>query len=205
MSSHPAVALGVRDLSGRDVTGQAVLVALRRDDSGPERILDRRDIDLAGGDYPPRVYHAAAGLSPDAAEALVAEAAEAATRQAQAELGACLAELRGLGHAVDVVAVPLDEGDDVAGAPLAEVLASHRLIHVAEQQLYRDALAGAAAREGVAVVRYAVSSLARAADDIGCPPGEVPQRLASWVREVGRPWRRPHKDAALAAWTTLGR
>ena len=90
-------------------------------------ILDRRDIDLCAVDLPPRVYHAAKGLPRDAAQALIRHVTMSATRMA-----------------VD------ETGPDILSAPLDDVLSSHTRIHVAENALYREALATAATVRGFA-------------------------------------------------------
>ncbi|MGH9252066.1 MAG: hypothetical protein ACRD0W_21495, partial [Acidimicrobiales bacterium] len=80
------MALGIRDLSGRDETGQAALVTLSLDAHDPvltsAMILDRREIDLCDVDLPPRIYHAAKGLAQDAAQALVEHVGRSAARLA---------------------------------------------------------------------------------------------------------------------------
>lgn len=206
MSGNTTVALGIRDLSGRDLTGQAVMVAVRRaaDRSAPPVAVDRRDIDLVGADSPARVYHAAKGMSLDAAQALVSDVARAADRRAHAGLEACLADVQQTGGRVATVALPMDEGPDVGDTPLSEVLASHSLIHAAEAHLYREALVTAAVEQGVTVFRYPVRAQSgMAASSLRLTPAEVSTQLDEWGRQIGRPWRRHHRDAALAGWLAL--
>ena len=209
MPTVTRVALGIRDLSGRDETGQAALVTLSLGAHDPDltsaEILDRRDIDLCDVDLPPRVYHAAKGLAQAAAQALVDHVGLAAVRMAGEELDELVTEVRASGHTIDAVSVAVDEsGPDIVKVPLADVLASHTRIHTAENALYRDALATAAADRGAAVFRYpsrSVSDAARTA--LRLSPDEIGGQLDAWGRRVGRPWRRHHKDAALAAWLAL--
>ena len=98
------VALGIRDLSGRDETGQAALVTLSLDAHHPDptgmEILDRRDIDLCALDLPARVYHAAKGLPRDAAQALVGHVTMSATRMAGDEIDELLTAMRSSGSQV---------------------------------------------------------------------------------------------------------
>jgi hypothetical protein len=205
----PRVAVGIRDLSGRDETGQAAVVTLSLDRHDPDHtnavILDHRDIDLCGVDLPPRVYHAAKGLSPHAAQALVDHVAAAAARAAGDEIDELLTDMRSAGHTIDAVSVAVDEsGPDIVNTPLADLLDSHTRIHAAENALYREALASAAADRGAAVFRYPSRSLAEAARTaLRLSPDQIARRLDIWGRLVGRPWRRHHKDAALAAWLAL--
>lgn len=203
------VALGIRDLSGRDETGQAALVTLSRaardSDLMNVMILDRRDVDLCDADVPPRVYHAAKGLPQHAAQTLVDHVVVSAARMAGHELDELLSEMRSHGHSIDSVSVAVDESDpDIATMPLPDVLTSHTRIHAAENALYRDALVAAAAGRGSAVFRYPSRSLADAARTaLRLRPDEITQRLDAWGRHVGIPWRRHHKDAALAAWLAM--
>jgi hypothetical protein len=203
------VAVGIRDLSGRDETGQAALVTLGLDLHDPDYtkpvILDHRDIDLCAVDLPPRVYHAAKGLSSRAAQELVDHVAATAVRTAGDEFDELLGELRSAGHTIDAVAVAVDEsGPDSAITPLGDVLDSHTRIHAAENALYREALATAAGDRGAAVFRYPSRSLAEAARTaLRLSPDQIVLALDAWGRLVGRPWRRHHKDAALAAWLAL--
>jgi hypothetical protein len=203
------VALGIRDLSGRDETGQAALVTLSLDADHPDPtsavILDRRDIDLCTVDLPPRVYHAAKGLPHDAAQALVGHVAMSAARMAGDEIDELLIEMRSGGHTIDAVSVAVDEsGPDIVNTPLSDVLSSHTRIHAAENALYREALATAATDRGSAVFRYPSRSVAEAARTaLRLRPDEIAEQLDAWGRRVGKPWRRPHKDAALAAWLAL--
>jgi len=205
----PRVALGIRDLSGRDETGQAALVTLRHDshhrDPTNAVVLDRRDIDLCAVDLPPRVYHAAKGLPHDAARALVSHVTMSAVRMAVDELDELITEMRLTGHTIDAVSVAVDEsGPDIVNTPLADVLSSHTRIHAAENALYREALATAATERGSVLFRYPSGSVAEAARTaLRLRPDEIARQLDAWGRHLGRPWRRHHKDAALAAWLAL--
>jgi len=203
------VALGIRDLSGRDETGQAALVTLSLDACHPHAtsavVLDRRDIDLCAVDLPPRVYHAAKGLPHDAAQALVSHVAMSAARMAADELDELITEMCSAGHTIDAVSVAVEEsGPDIVNTPLADVLSSHTRIHAAENALYREALAMAATDRGFALFRYPSRSVAEAARTaLRLRPDEMAQHLDAWGKHVGRPWRRHHRDAALAAWLAL--
>ena len=138
-----AVALGVRDHAGRELTGTASLVTLALPDpDGVPVVVDRRDTDLLGDpSLPGRVYHATAGRPAGDAAALVDRVAKAAARAAPDVLAALAAALDHTGHQLTGGAVAIDpDGLDVLDRPLAEVLASHTAQHQAEAELYRDAL-----------------------------------------------------------------
>ncbi|HEY0640651.1 MAG TPA: hypothetical protein VGD67_23725 [Pseudonocardiaceae bacterium] len=173
------VAIGLRDHSGWAV---AVVV------SAEPRVLDRRRLTLCPDDLPRQVYHAAAGEPPDTAARLVAEVEAAATTAAAAEVAALVGELRAAGHrvrgaalAADTVAVP---------AELAAILASHPMLHAAEGELYREALAEALRVSGVPVIRHTRGELR---------PGDA----ADLGRGLGPPWARDQKEAAAAALLAL--
>jgi hypothetical protein len=205
---RPPLAVGVHTGSGRDGTGEAVLVALR-----PARIATAGDGDAGAGgvevvrriavtladERGGQVLHRAQGLPPKAATALVDDAAALARRLAGAAIADLLADVEaedGVDGWAIVVGVPagVDVGDIERG--LGEVLASHRLIHVAEVALFRDALADAAEDAGLAVVRLPDADVA----------GEARARaaeLAALGRAAGRPWRKAEREAATAAFLAL--
>jgi len=179
------VALGVRDRGGRDGSGTAVLVVLGAE---PER----HELDLVAGAPDRRPYH---GVD---VEARVERVAAVAASEALAGLTAVVEPLRTAGHEVVGIALPVEEpGPSVLDRPLAEIVAAHTLIHAAEAELYRDALATAATDLGLAVTRYPARDLRAVAaktidDDLAAFAAEIGRRL-------GRPWRREHADAAIAA------
>lgn len=196
----PAV-IGIRDLTGHTGTGHVAIVVLAADPTrGSPEITSRMDKVLVPEDLPARVYHESAGLPVAEAEALVAEIERVAERAAQAVLAASIAQT---GRRVPVLALPIDANEAVDLPPVAAIVASHSLMHVAETALYREALLTAAQLSGIDVHRYepatVATNLAKAAR---LAPAEVDARLAEWGRMVGRPWRRPHKEAALGAWIT---
>ena len=198
--ADPLTAIGVRPLGGREGTGRAVVVTLRRAPAAVPDIVDRVEIELVPAQLPGRVFHAAADLTPDEAAALVREVEHAAAAAAKASLAAQLAAARQLGRPVGVALV-VDERAPEPPESLATILASHSLLHAAETALYRDVLMDAAANVGVPVIHqplHRLEAVVPAADGLGID--EVAGTLATWGRAVGRPWRKEHKQAALAAW-----
>jgi hypothetical protein len=177
--SGAAVALGVSPRSS-----SALVIAL----TGPPdvRLLARTHVDLVGDDLPAQAYHAAAGLPLPQAERLVQRWAEEALSSA----AACFAELMADGRvvAVGIAAVVRPVPD------LDVVLRSHPLLHLAEGQLAREALAEAATRAGLPV-HYL--------DPKGSHDPAAVERTVALGRIAGPPWRKEHRMAALAALAAL--
>ncbi|HTK79162.1 MAG TPA: hypothetical protein VL286_01850 [Rhizomicrobium sp.] len=89
--------------------------------------------------------------------------------------------------------------------PLKEILASHALIHAAEGEFYRDAVACACERANLAVIRVRErDALRQASDYTGLSEANVNERLAGLGKCLGPPWTEDQKLATLAAWTALG-
>lgn len=167
-------------------TGSAVAVAVQVG-SGPPALAGRWTVDLTDPGTPGELYHAAADLPPDRAEALVRAGVAAVTdvatrqlRQLQSELGA-------------VTAVGVVTGDHPVPDLLARILAVHTLMHAAEGQLYRDALLDAAAACGLPGHGLPKS---RAAALLA---GELAETVAALGSQAGPPWRKEHKLAAVTA------
>lgn len=200
--AQPLIAIGVRPLSGRNATGRAAVVTLRHPpDAILPEIVDRSEVDLVPDDLPGRVFHAAVRLAPDEAPALVHDVERVAAELALASLRRLVAAGRSLGRPAGVALVVDDRAPDPPD-DLDAILASHTMIHSAETALYRDALAEAAAALGVPVVRQPLRRVETAiaiAAAVGVTA--TADTLADWGRVVGRPWRREHKQAAMAAWS----
>ena len=188
------VALGLRPHSG-----WAVAVAV-----GDDAPLDRRRLALAGVPPPVQPYPEAAGLPAADAAALVEQATGFAFERAGAELSALVASLRGAGHEVAGVGIVAGAGSVREDLPLERVLAAHSTLHAAEGELYRDALADAAADVGLAVTMVPprdTPALGRRL--LGGTDAAVAARLTELGKPFGPPWTRDHKDALLAGLAVL--
>jgi hypothetical protein len=179
-------------------TGWAAAVSVAGPLRAP-RILDRRSIrltdsvDTAGAD----VYHRAADLSAVAAAKLVRKAQDAALRNARAGLEA-------VQQSHPLVAAGIVGMAKKLPSDLAAILRSHPLIHSAEGVLYREALAKAAADCGLEVVRVSRPELLeRFASALRTDEATARARLDSMGREIGPPWTRDQKEAAMAAVVAL--
>jgi hypothetical protein len=167
-------------------TGTAVAVALDGD-----RFAGRWDLDLTEESVPDQVWHAVADLPLDEAEAVAHRAIETVVAVATSALRTLLDEAGG----VDVVAVVM--GDFPVPDSAAAILASHTLMHAAEGQLYREALLDAAAALGLPAVGVSRNLAASRLD------GDLAAAVARLGAAAGRPWRKEHKLAAIAALTAL--
>jgi hypothetical protein len=88
--------------------------------------------------------------------------------------------------------------------PLKEILASHALIHAAEGEFYRAAVATACEQSGIAVLRVReADALRQASDQLGLSEGQVTERLMLIGKALGPPWTADQKLAALGAWLAL--
>jgi hypothetical protein len=184
----------------REHTGWAAMVALGDGVEAPV-VLDRRRYELCAADLPKAVYHAARPLELAAAQQLVHRVEAAARASAVTQIQETVAALEAGGYEVVGAAVaarrPLP-------AVLSDILASHPLVHTAEGQLFREALADAIAAGGLPVVRFAQQQLYdEAADRIGTSDASLRAQLAGLGRALGPPWRQDQKEAAAAAWLAL--
>jgi hypothetical protein len=94
-----------------------------------------------------------------------------------------------------------------AGKPLPElehILASHALIHTADGELFRDAIARAHLRHGLALTCIKERELdGEAEQSLGIKAPALRTRLTALGKSLGSPWSQDEKFAALAAWLSL--
>jgi hypothetical protein len=173
-------------------TGSAVAVAVSRASSGEVTLLGRWTIDLTEGRVPDQVFHAVEGWDEKAAVGYVEEAIQVVHRVAGRRLEELVADLPTL-DAVGVI-----HGDRERSVTVSEALASHPLRHAAEGELYRDALADAAADRGLVVTK-----LPRALADGRLRAAAFAEIVSDFGAQVGPPWRKEHKRATAAALVAL--
>jgi hypothetical protein len=184
----------------REHTGWAAMVALGGGVTAPV-VLARDRYELSEGDLPRAVYHAARQLDLDNAERLVRRVELVARTAVERELRRTVGELAAGGYEVvgAAIAAPRE-----LPAPLPEILGSHPLVHTAEGQLYRDALAEATELLGLPLTRFVQHELyEEAAVNIGTSDASLRAQLTGLGRALGPPWQRDQKDAAAAAWLAL--
>ena len=192
---HGRAAIGLRAHSG-----WAALVTVAGSAAAPA-VIERRRVEMAEGEAR-QPYHTAEDLPVGEAATLLARFSRAAAGRAAAGIAAAVAALRAAGHE-PVGAIVLT----AAGRPLPRlesVLASHALIHTADGEHFRDALAAAAHGMGLRVVRIREKDLlARAAEVLGRPAKDLQDAVAGWGKPLGPPWTQDQKLSALAAWLGL--
>lgn len=111
-------------------------------------------------------------------------------------------ELDRSGHSV--VSLGILDSSGRKGGSLADILASHALIHTADGEHYRDALAAAADANQLDVSRVRARDLeGQAAKRLGRPAGRLRDAVLRMGREAGPPWGADQKAAALLAWLLL--
>ena len=164
-------------------------------------VLARNRYELSEGDLPRAVYHAARQLDLENAGRLVDQVGLVARTAAELQLRRTVAELEAAGYEIvgTAVAAPRE-----LPADLSEILGSHPLVHTAEGQLFRDALAEASELLSLPVTRFGQHELyEEAADHIGTSDASLRAQLTGLGRALGPPWQRDQKEAAAAAWLAL--
>jgi hypothetical protein len=193
---RPTAALGLRAHSG-----WAALVAVGGTAAAPQ-VLDRRRIEMADGPEAKQPYHAAEELPLAEARALLDRFARQAQERAAAGLGAALADLRTEGY--DVVGAIVLTASGKPLPALESILGSHALIHTADGEHFRDALAWAGKQHRVSVVRIREKDLvAQAAKTLGRAAPALQATITAWGKPLGPPWTQDQKLSALAAWVGL--
>jgi len=148
-----------------------------------ETVVARERVEIVDPALPRQVFHAAHALADNRkARSLVNRVERDALARAEAVLREAIATID------NVVAAGVPVGTAHVPDDLDRILASHSLMHAAEGELYREALAEAAARCGLDVVRVTRADTDRLRD-----------RTTELGRGLGPPWGRDQKDAAAAA------
>ena len=170
--------------------------------TGVPSVVDRQRIELVASGVPAQPYHAAAELDLKEAEKLVGRCADQAARLAETAMRAAIDDFAGRGHRVAACGLVLASGRPLPS--LEETLASHALIHTAEGELFRDALARAGEACGLRVTGVRERELyARGAAELHLPVEQLRRRVADLGRPLGAPWRQDQKAATLVAWLAL--
>ena len=189
------VALGFKAHSG-----WAALVALGHEGRNLV-VVDRRRIELADpadGEWARQPYHAAEGLPSARAKEVVARGVTTARRMAVAEVRGAMTRAKQAGHAVIGCGVLV--GTPMPDWTVDEILAVHFRMHQAEGVLYRDVLIHAARTCKLPIVEAVEKQIgAEAARRLKRSVPQLKEQVSALKSQVGAPWGKDQKDAALAA------
>jgi hypothetical protein len=200
-------------LGFRAHSGWAVMVVVAEPMAAPavptaSMVIERRRIDLGGAETAARTaaavqpYHAARELDLERARQIIEHCVDEATRLAGNAVRVAIEELRVKAWEVAACGILLASGRPLPS--LAEILASHSLIHAAEGELFRNALKAAGESCGLGVIGAKERDLyPRAAAALGAPAERLRSDVDGLGRTLGPPWRQDEKYAALVGWVAL--
>jgi hypothetical protein len=197
-ATGPRAAFGLRAHSG-----WAAVVAVAGSRRAIE-IVERRRIELGDPSVlgPKQPYHEAENRPLSEARRIVDRYADDARRRAREAFRSLTRNLREKGYEVSRCGLLI-----ASGRPLPElesILASHALIHSADGELFRAALADAASKQRLSMIRVSEKELAaRAAATLRSPADELQRIVNAAGKSLGPPWTRDQKLAALVAWLAL--
>jgi hypothetical protein len=170
-------------------TGTAEAVALEVNGTAPSSVAfrGRWSLDLVEDRAERQIYHAVSDVPLARAETIVRRAIDVVADLAVGHLRTIIESL-GMVDAVGVIVTDFPVPDS-----LAAILAVHTLMHAAEGAMFRDALLDAATACGVPGMGV---SRNLAMELLG---GEYAHAVAVVGSAAGRPWRKEHKLATVAA------
>lgn len=198
MKNANSAALGFRAHSG-----WAAAVALAGSRRSPE-VVDRRRIALIGPGSPGGVqpYHVARTMDLPNAEEFIKGVIVAIDRTALLAVRAFAQAISGQGHSVASCGIVLASGRALPS--LESTLRSHAMVHSAEGELYRAAIARAAKSLSLQCVRVPERDLYKlAAKQLHVAEPKLRLRITEMGRSLGSPWSADEKCATLVAWLAL--
>ena len=197
-SKRPDAALGFRAHSG---WACAILAA---GDRNKITIVARRRITLCD----PRIegskqpFHEAEPMSFEDARAYIARCTKSTERLARDSFATLQAEAEAAGFRI--AGVCQMTASPRALPDLRAILASHALIHAAEGEFYREALARAAETAKLAAGRIREKDAPTwTASQLGISEAALRERLSALGKALGPPWGADEKLATMAAWAVL--
>jgi hypothetical protein len=186
-------------------SGWAAVVAIGGTQALP-LVLARERLELADEKLPGarQPYHAIEPLPLAEAGARLTTFKESAAALAISAVGTLVKTARAAG--IEPIAAGILDSSGRAPGALAAILASHALIHSADGNHFREALANACAALQLPFARFGKRDLpAEAARALKRTPRDLAATLARLGREAGSPWGADQKSAALLAWLLLAR
>ena len=198
MKNANSTALGFRAHSG-----WAVGVALGGPPRSPE-VIDRRRIALIEAGSPGGVqpYHVARTMDLLKAEEFINSVIAAIDRSALAAVRAFADAIGGHNQKIACCGIVLASGRALPS--LEATLRSHAMVHTAEGELYRAAIARAAKNLGWRCIRVPERDLYKlAAQQLRIPEPKLKTRTIEMGQALGSPWSADEKCATLVAWLAL--
>jgi hypothetical protein len=180
-------------------SGWGAVVAITGGQGEEEVLLRHRlviiDPKMAGSAQP---YHYVAEKEIQAAEKHLARCASESESLAFEGLTRLSAELRERGFMLTSAVILLSSARPLPD--LEEILASHALIHTAEGEFFRQAFRTALERLRISVTCIRTRDLSDCAiKAFGKAASEIQKRIDGMGRDLGAPWTKDEKTAALAA------
>jgi hypothetical protein len=185
-------------------SGWGALVVISND--GALEMVERRHIvvaetNLAGSKQP---YHYAEKLGLKEGAEYLANCSATSGQLASDAIRKLVQDLDMREYRVEGSAILMASGR--ALPRLAEILASHALIHAAEGEFFRTIVHKACEDVGIAVTPLRERELdGRAKEVFGNRADQVKQRISFLGKRLGPPWTQDEKAAALAATLILAR
>lgn len=198
MKKAKSTALGFRAHSG-----WAAAVALGGSPVSPE-VIDRRRIALIESGSPGGVqpYHLARTMDLPKAEEFIKGVNAAIGRAVLIAVGDLAEAINGMGQQISCCGIVLASGRAIPS--LEATLRSHAMVHTAEGELYRAAIAQAAKNLSWRCVRVPERDLYKlAAKRLRIPEPKLRLRITEMGRAVGSPWSVDEKCATLVAWLAM--
>jgi hypothetical protein len=192
------VALGFRAHSG-----WTALVAIALEEGSPQVLLRERPHLVKTFTYEFRQpYHTAKTRSPAEARDFISQVRNEARGLAWEAINSVQSSFRHHGYELKRCGLLLASGKRLPD--LAQILASHALIHTADGELFREALVHAGKRCGLETFTTKEDELLeRASRSLQLKADELGRRLVHLGSAVGSPWTQDEKLAALVAWLSL--
>jgi len=185
-------------------SGWAAVVVVGGDIDEPE-VLVRGRVEMADPRLPgsKQPYHEVEGLPLQEAERRLAKLSDSAAAMACEAIRALAQDIGTKGSAPAAAGILDSSGRK--GDGLAAVLASHALIHIADGNHFREALAEACRRCNLDVIRVRQKDLIdRAAATLGRSPAQLAAAVGVLGKRLGPPWGADQKSAAILAWLLSG-
>jgi hypothetical protein len=179
-------------------SGWAAVVGCGHEEGRP-RILLRERVEMMDPRDPAskQPYHAVESLSLNEAARLLAGWTAAAERMAAEGLRGMIQRLAA--RDTRCVGVGILESSGRKGESLARIVASHSLIHTADGDHYRDALARAAKQMGLPVVRLPARDLEARTAEAWARPGASIRKARRFSRGSCSTLREPERASARGA------